>query len=117
MVDEPSLSLAVAVEAMVEWARALRPVALRFRDVVAAFSQSMREEAFIGELIKAEARMTGTSRAVFQGIVGVQTPVRLLAELLWAMQEDALTPADHCDALLLPELRGVAATHSQKSSI
>jgi hypothetical protein len=117
MVDEPSLSLAVAVEAMVEWARALRPVALRFRDVVAAFSQSMREEAFIGELIKAEARMTGTSRAVFQGIVGVQTPVRLLAELLWALQEDALTPADHCDALLLPELRGLAATHSQKSSI
>lgn len=117
MVDEPSLSLAVAVEAMVAWARALRPVTLRFRDVVAAFSECMREEAFIGELIKAEARMTATSRAVFQGIVGVQTPVRLVAELLWALQEDALTPANHCDASFLPELRGIAAIHSQNLSI
>ena len=41
LLDEPSLSLALVLEPLQLFAAALRPVALRYRDVVAAFSQGV----------------------------------------------------------------------------
>jgi len=107
LLDEPALSVALALEPLQQWAAALRPVALHFRPVVAAFSQAMREEAFIRKLAKAEAAKPA-SRAVFQEIVAAEVPVRLTGELLWALLDEELTPQRHCDAHLLPALRELA---------
>ena len=67
----------------------------------------MLEEAFIRKLAKVEAAQPA-SRAVFQEIVAVEVPVRLMSDLLWALLRPDLTPEHHCDASLLPELRELA---------
>jgi len=112
VLDEPALSVALAIEALQVWAATLRPVALRLRDVVAAFSQAMRERDFVQMLAKAEAQLP-SSLAVVHAITSLETPVRLVGDLMWALQDTQLSPHGHCDTLLLPRLRAVAQSVAQ----
>jgi len=100
------------MEALQVWAATLRPVALRLRDVVSAFSQAMRERDFVQMLAKAEAQLP-SSLAVVHAITSLETPVRLVGDLMWALQDAQLSPHGHCDTLLLPRLRAVAQSVAQ----
>ena len=110
--DAPSLSLAAALQALEHWVSALRPLACRHRDVLAAFSQALRDGAFLGLLAHAESNMP-EGRAIVSDLAAVENPIRMVGELLWAIQDQVCVCLCVCARALLWIRAQLRAMHAR----